>query len=118
MWINNYDEIDKENKKQKYLSEESKVVIERIGDIISEIKFLKEDTLKLSESLKVRQDNVIDKVRKVISQQISQMIPNANDHHINDEDELASNSSPSSFKGSLEEKDHLIEEPHGWKENM
>jgi hypothetical protein len=117
MWINNYDEIDKENKKQKYLSEESKVVIERIGEIISEIKFLKEDTLKLSENLKVRQDNVIDKVRKVISQQISQMIPSTNDQ-INDEDELASGSSHSSFKGSLEEKDQLMEETHVWKENI
>lgn len=103
----NYDDIDKDLKKNKSLLEENKKVFENISKIINDLKYLKNETSLLYERLNNRQDYILEKVRSLIGNTLKSLLPENVNYIVYDNDDLKTGSSATSVddEGGPEQAD-------------
>lgn len=103
----NYDDINKDLKKNKSLLEENKKVFENIGKIINDLKYLKNETCLLYERLNNRQDYILEKVRSLIGNTLKSLLPENVNYIVYDNDDLKTGSSATSVddEGGPEQTD-------------
>jgi hypothetical protein len=99
----NYEEVDKENAKNKLLNIESEITMAKIQNILMRLKKQKEDIDELNAILSKRQTRILQLIQQTIRNQILEMLPESeNNVHIrlHNEDDDNNSSSMSTINNS------------------
>jgi DNA-directed RNA polymerase subunit F len=91
----NYDELDKENARQRLLTMESEMTMEKIKKIVQKLQKTHEDIQYLKSELSSREDNILSSVKRTIHLQIKEIMPSGSENirlNLEEDDKSDSNS--------------------------
>ena len=94
----NYEEMGRENQRNKKLNAESEISINKIKDIVGDLKRVREEIELLKEDLEQRQDKILYSLKKTIYSQVAEILPeNTGRKVVYDDDDMVTASPASSM---------------------
>ena len=71
----NYDEVGKENRRNDKLKAESELAVNKIKEVVFNLKKMREEIDSLKEDMERRQSKILNSIRGIIRSQIAEMLP-------------------------------------------
>jgi len=92
----NYEELGRENRRNKKLNVEGEIAINKVKQIVAGLKKMREDIDTLKSDLEKRQEQILKSIKHTIYQQIAEMLPEDNNKRVVYDDDDMITASPAS----------------------
>lgn len=97
----NYEELGRENRRNKKLNVEGEIAINKVKQIVAGLKKMREDIDTLKSDLEKRQEQILKSIKSTIYNQIAEMLPeDTNKRVVYDDDDMITASPASSVSDS------------------